>query len=614
MAAKTKTKQEIATELSENKVIYTARKGDLEEFLAMGGTAACGENKWSELINDAVYFENLDILEHFIKEGPEDGKVYSKPALTENLLKYAVLSGAMKSVKFLLDYGKKIMPLDMFDDMLFNIFGDIVRGMRRESYGNMLHITKIFNIFSEYGFDINKIKIIEGIPRSILFDAAKSGNYNIMCAVMDYPEFNIKCAIGYDGGYSIIRNILVGGWQPDYQDIKIKLIKRILEEKDVLDLKKCSPDNPSLIQYALEFNFSKFSSFYLIKLLLDAGVPLEKDNREKGSAMNAIARSGNDALKKYIEEYSNVNCAVKLTASQQRMFNAVRDGDIVALRNELAKGVNPNTIKNPFVSGVTALHVAVLRHLNKDIVQELLNAGADPNIKDITGNTPINIIGGTGPGYYNSQYNGIKKTDIYNTTDFLKVKNCIGLLISAGSEDPADIAQMIRNLYDQRKSDSIQLKELQLKDIFIMTRDAGYKLDIQDLFLQCVRYGFSVLTEEMIKSGADINKKIDLEYNHSYNIALTIGGQSKHIEICGCTPVFSAATKGYVNIIGLLVDHGANPFIKEREGLSAAEIFKIRHPESADLFDDIILKKIKKETLANEDSVMAETVSVDFNI
>ncbi len=63
--------------------------------------------------------------------------------------------------------------------------------------------------------------------------------------------------------------------------------------------------------------------------------------------------------------------------------------DIVALKEALAKGANPNFINQNDEGGPTALHETVYTN-NSDFVKELLECGACANITKIhTKNTPL---------------------------------------------------------------------------------------------------------------------------------------------------------------------------------------------------------------------------------
>jgi ankyrin repeat protein len=67
------------------------------------------------------------------------------------------------------------------------------------------------------------------------------------------------------------------------------------------------------------------------------------------------------------------------------LFDAARRGDVARLQAQLAAGVNINA-QNP--KGFTALVLASYDdHL--DAAKFLLEAGADPNLQDVTGNTAL---------------------------------------------------------------------------------------------------------------------------------------------------------------------------------------------------------------------------------
>ena len=506
MASGKKTKQEIAAELAEFNEKYQVIQGDIEGIPVVYSSDEKEKNRWKELVNTAIYYDNTEVLLRLIQDRSCHNKSETTDILTGELLKYAISSVSLKSVLCLLEYSKDLMPADTFKKMM----RDAVYHMIYNRSPYIYHAPEILKLFAEYGYDINEIQADKyGNPDSVIHAAAESGNYNLLYVIMNDKNFDIKKTIGTDGGYSLIAALLGGGWGQADQDIKIKLVQRILEEKDVLDLSKRPEDKPSLICRAIRNDFSNFTSFCLIKMLLKAGVSLEKNNREKDSPMNAIAASKNEALQKFINDYSGINCVAKLTASQERLFKAVRNNNVTDLKNELARGVDPNSIKNPLTHRITALHAAVLGYMGKDIVQTLLEAKADPNIKDINGRTPIELLKGLDywEYYRGGKYNGIKIEEAKGLSGMETARDLIAMLIAAGSENPPNIRNIILN--SSRSGKGNKMNDRIISDIVSMSVNAGYKIDIQELLAQCICYRLAGTAKFLIDSGADVNMPLD---------------------------------------------------------------------------------------------------------
>ena len=70
------------------------------------------------------------------------------------------------------------------------------------------------------------------------------------------------------------------------------------------------------------------------------------------------------------------------------LFQAVEENNLVSVKKILKQGVNPN-VKN--ITGKTPLMIAVELE-NVETILTLLDAEADPNIKDDSGNTPLSIV------------------------------------------------------------------------------------------------------------------------------------------------------------------------------------------------------------------------------
>lgn len=74
---------------------------------------------------------------------------------------------------------------------------------------------------------------------------------------------------------------------------------------------------------------------------------------------------------------------------QSPLLNAISDGDVNAVREQLAKKVDVNAKEE----GTTALHLAASQG-NAEIVSLLLEAGANPNIRDEEKQTPLMMLYG----------------------------------------------------------------------------------------------------------------------------------------------------------------------------------------------------------------------------
>ena len=73
---------------------------------------------------------------------------------------------------------------------------------------------------------------------------------------------------------------------------------------------------------------------------------------------------------------------------KQSIYDAVREGDLEAVRDALAFGLNPSIQDK---DGYSLLHHAAF-NVRLDIVRELLAAGADRHIKNNDGYTPVECM------------------------------------------------------------------------------------------------------------------------------------------------------------------------------------------------------------------------------
>ncbi|WP_257282077.1 ankyrin repeat domain-containing protein [Endozoicomonas sp. ISHI1] len=213
----------------------------------------------------------------------------------------------------------------------------------------------------------------------------------------------------------------------------------------------------------------------------------------------------------------------------QAFYNACLEGDLDQVEKSLAEGVNVNTVINNN-NGLTVLMLASI-HGRKDLVERLINAGANLNARSKNGLTPLFIAAQE------------------NNTD------CVKLLINAGADINARTKDGTTAL--------LIAAEIGNTDCVKLLIEAGSDLPNRAFYRACFE-GDLDQVEKSLAEGLDVNAAMvnDLTalilasiqghkdvVEHLINAGANLNAQTKH----GVTPLFTAAQKGHTDIVKLLI-------------------------------------------------------------
>jgi len=129
----------------------------------------------------------------------------------------------------------------------------------------------------------------------------------------------------------------------------------------------------------------------IVRLLLDRGAPIDAADRSGKTALMLAARQGHaEIVRLLIEREAGVN--TRDQAGSSALIEAAWDGHPEVVRLLLANKADARAQETR--TGATALWRAADNDYSpeekiKDIVRMLANAGADPNVRDKTGKTPL---------------------------------------------------------------------------------------------------------------------------------------------------------------------------------------------------------------------------------
>jgi uncharacterized protein len=217
----------------------------------------------------------------------------------------------------------------------------------------------------------------------------------------------------------------------------------------------------------------------------------------------------------------------------------------------------------PIPGGMTSLLYSA-RDGNLEISRLLLEAGADPDIDDANGITPlISAI-------LNKSIVSVNRT---GTSDHLKIAE---LLVDAGADVNA------QDWYGQTPLwAAVDIRNLKVR---------GDRLDDN----RVDRVAAYALIERLLDEGADPDARIQ-EFQPERRFILGIGSVS-WVDMTGQTPFVRAALSGDVRVMRLLIEHGADPNIMTFRGTSALMAAAGVNWSYAETFDegpDALLEAVK---------------------
>ncbi|KAI9836775.1 MAG: hypothetical protein M1819_000940 [Sarea resinae] len=265
--------------------------------------------------------------------------------------------------------------------------------------------------------------------------------------------------------------------------------------------------------------------------LLDHGADIDAEGGEYGCALVASVKRGHlDVMRELLDRKCNPDIQVQLIGCA--LTDAVDRGQREAVLELLKHGANPNVDRDDDLDGCAPLVKAVMK-LRVQLVKDLLEAGADPNKKDLMWGLPktyktafqaacsqtFECIGACSSGCFLHDTTEQEEEDIDLESNDQAIEQrfneILGLLIDAGAD--------------------VNLDGLPLRDAIIPENNT---------------YTICLLLEH----GADLNKRFKLEYEHSVNVSGDV------------TPLQWAAMQDHYSAIEILVQHGADPMVCTESG------------------------------------------------
>ena len=220
----------------------------------------------------------------------------------------------------------------------------------------------------------------------------------------------------------------------------------------------------------------------------------------------------------------------------EALLKAAYEGDLEALKAALAKGT-PVNVKN-FANEHSPLHLVTVKADNPahlEVARELIKAGADVNVSDSKGRTPL-----------------IELSRFDTGADMAK------LLIDAGANVNARMADgttaIERTCMEGRASKILNLLIAAKADVNAQDRAIGWSP-----LHYATWHGHAEQVQALIKAGADVNIGMKpAQRRGNEEDAPCFDGKSGDITCGGTTPLMLAAAKGQKEVAKLLIDAKAD--------------------------------------------------------
>jgi ankyrin repeat protein len=292
---------------------------------------------------------------------------------------------------------------------------------------------------------------------------------------------------------------------------------------------------------------------------------------------------------------SNINLAKNINSQYCLSFiGAANAGNLEYIKIALN---NPQIDVNYQCGGVdgrndvgdTALMKAARRG-HVDIVKLLLNAGADPNIVDKSqlNNCELGYEFGESKWGYTALMHAISANNVYDCTGKNRIE-IVKLLLEAGADPNIQTLNGDTPLIEasQRK----YMEEEIISLLLSYKADSNIKRNKRNLITSRPQYdwtaliyaaneGLTKVVSLLLKAGANPNIKDDdgvtalkraalKGYTEIVSLLLKAGANPNIKDDDGVTALNKAALKGYTEIVSLLLKAGANPNIKVKNGVTA---------------------------------------------
>ncbi len=267
------------------------------------------------------------------------------------------------------------------------------------------------------------------------------------------------------------------------------------------------------------------------------------------------------------------------------ILDYVKSGNIKKVQKTVANGIDINF---QGVNQITPLSVAVENGCN-EIVEWLLANGAEVDAKDRRGTTPLMTAAWNGDSIiiqklleYGADPNLMDEygnTPLFLAADGISIfgkgsVECVRMLLEAGANPDFGGDSEDKALNEASRNGNVEIVRMLI--------DAGADLEIKGLnhftpLINASNNNKLEVVEILIDAGANVNARSYFEtsaMHHSNNLdilglLIAHGAEIDPQDISGETPLYNAVKCRGKEKVRFLIDHGANPKIKDKHGLNS---------------------------------------------
>lgn len=333
----------------------------------------------------------------------------------------------------------------------------------------------------------------------------------------------------------------------------------------------------------------------IVELLLSRGANLSLvDNRGRDAAYYAKKRGRRVGIGKLIDEARLHGLAKSVQHEQvtgvSDLMRAAGQGDIAEARRLIGMGAPVGAVDG---HNATALHYA-LESRHDLIAGMLIEAGIEVNTADRDGNTPLLLAVKSGvPEIVSILIQSGAKVNVkdrYHNSPFLLAiryghNDIVELLLRAGVDESINKALYASFLSPASAESVVVIQQLILNSKLEVEHDAE---DLGLLLVAAIKAERISIVRFLLKRGVDLDADIDglplhiATQNGVYEIARLLVEHGANIDVVnreGKTALMLAVETGQSRLVKLLLDAGADIDVTDINGLSALRMAKANYSE-----------------------------------
>ena len=497
---------------------------------------------------EVIKHGTLEDVDKAIKKHKKDPKYINAMgpnSLTPLMHVCVKIPGASKILKLLLDNG-----------------ADIETGGQ---YGSEYGSTPLVQAIQDRDIDKVKLLIERGANINVQYGHGTGGVYTplataLYVGALEIAKLLIKKGADADVVIAWDSTALTIAASKGYADIVSELLEKKLSDINYQGL-EVGDSNTALMLAA------KNGHYKVVKILLSYNADKTKKNRDQKMAIELAEKELKECTEKYTKiinllkkDQTDTKKPAGVSDSHETLIDLVKSGDIEKIEEALKQNQDDKSYVNDKNSnGTSALMIACYNGDIK-IVQLLLKYGAEINDKASYGETAL-ISALSGYVMSKKDNNKIAKLLIEKGADI----NAVEYYQTDTAPTPLRNSLVITPLRETIRTGNIEMFKFLLgRGVNVIgDGDRGYELCFPSPLTEAIRSGKKEMVKDIIKAlGKDIKTAINTQSQETFEA------------VSGITALMLAAKQGDNEIVQILLQNGAAPSIKAKNGKTALDFAK----------------------------------------